>query len=132
MPLHLNKQWAIFSSNIASVASDRQTSPLTFHKDYKHYKKYFGNLNKYFGEFFMLCLLCHISSLNAMLTSANEENGRVIVTCLKHIVFRTPRKDYLIYNIVIGNGLYGDYSLELYLDLRSQYLFRIIMHKALF
>lgn len=80
----------------------------------------------------MLSLFCHISSLNALLTSANEENGRIIVTWLKHIVFRIPRKDYFICNIVIDNGLYGIYSLKLYLYLRSQYLFRIIMHKALF
>lgn len=55
----------------------------------------------------MLFLLCHIASLNAKLTNVNEENGRMIVTCLKHIGFRTLKIDSLNCNIIIGNGLYG-------------------------
>ena len=35
----------------------------------------------------MLFLLCQISSLNTKLTNVNEENGRMICTCLKYTVF---------------------------------------------
>ena len=35
----------------------------------------------------MLFLLCQISSLNTKLTNVNEENGRMIFTCLKYTVF---------------------------------------------
>lgn len=49
-----------------------------------------GDLNKYFGDFpfkIWLFLLCQISSLNTKLTNVNEENGRMIFTCLKYTVF---------------------------------------------
>lgn len=35
----------------------------------------------------MLFLLCQISSLNTKLTNVDEENGRMIFTCLKYTVF---------------------------------------------
>lgn len=135
MPFHLNKQWVNIQLQFCSCGV-WSTSHLTFHKDHKHYNRYFGGFKQVFGGFPMLFLLCHIASLNAKL-NVNEENGKMTVTYLKHTVFRTLNIDSLNCNKIIGNGLYGVSSLELHLKLRGQrlsilHLFRITMHKALF
>lgn len=47
----------------------------------------------------MFLLLCHVASLNSKLTDVNEEMvKRMIVTCLKHVVFRTLKIDSFNYN----------------------------------